>query len=68
MFALKAERSGFEIARFLKVELRFVVKVGKELKASDGDSTPVAKRKTRDKGPNTIRKRTFLRKEWKSID
>lgn len=41
IITLKAD---LQIARFLKIAQSFVIKVGKELEATDGNSTAVAKR------------------------
>lgn len=53
---LKALQNETEIAHFIKVGQSFIVKIQKELKATDEDPTSVAKCKTHAQGSNAIKR------------
>ena len=68
IIALKSEHSDLEIANFLKVARSFVHKVRKELEASDGNVSPVAKRKKHCQRSDTTRTPEFIRHVQNIID
>lgn len=66
--ALHAQHSDVEIARFLKVARSFVHKVRKELEASAGQVSPVAKRKKHSQRSDRVRTPQFVQQVQDMID
>ena len=66
--AIHAKHSDVEIARFLEVARSFVHKVRKELEASSGDMSPVAKRKKASQRSDSIRTPQFVQRVQNIID